>query len=150
VINKFMHRITQSVIDLFHGNNSFGSLNTVTKLGLLYVARFTFPIGATGGADDVVLIPVGTIPFAGRIVDVQMHVTTLHAAATGTLRTRAAGAGVALSSDLSAAGNGVVRSAVLAAPGATFAMTDGFYLRRNDDPFAGTVTIYFTKASERP
>ena len=110
----------------------------VGTAGSIYVA---FVVGVTGAADDVT-IHAG-LPFAIRITNVTLKVTTTKAGATGTLRSATAGAGTAYSSDLATDAAVAVASTLNTSP--TVAAAAPLYLRRSDRAFAGHVIIDFVK-----
>lgn len=114
------------------------SATTAALLGNVVILRREIAAGVTAEADDVVVcasLPVGLL-----LVDVILKVDTAGAGgSTATLRLAAGGEGLAISSDLSTAATGIVRTtltdSIVVDPGGTI------YLRRTDDTMAGRVDI---------
>lgn len=128
------------VVDAAIPMTQFGGIDAggIGTAGSIYVA---FVVAATGAADDVT-IHAG-LPYGIRITNVRLKVTTAKAGATGTLRTAAAGAGTALSSDLATDAAVAVASTLNTSP--TVAAAGALYLRRSDRDFAGHVIVDFIK-----
>jgi len=114
------------------------ALKATTGLVPLVALDVSIPAGVATGADDVDL---GELGIKARIVDAQIVVGTAGTGgSTATLRDAAAGAGNALSDDLSTAATGRVRSDTLASV-PTIAATDHLYVRRTDDSAAFTLVL---------
>lgn len=111
-------------------------------LGDVFAIRKAFTAGVTGAADDVTVYAANA-PFAMRILDVTMYVSTANAGDTITLRSATAGGGSVQSSALSLASTGVVRNAHTAT--VTVAKGGSIYLRRSDRDCAGEVVILVQK-----
>ena len=106
------------------------------------VIRQAFAAGVGGAADDVVII--ASAPFAFRVVDSKMLVSTAVALATGTLRDAAGGGGTALSDALAASTVGTRRDLLLTVTG-TVPAAGTLVLRRSDNTFAGEVVVFIEK-----
>ncbi len=107
------------------------------------MAVVPFAAAAAGAADDVTLL---LVPFRLRVLDFWCDVTTLIALSTLTLRTAAAGAGTALSSDLVSAATAVVRTTLALSSASRIAEAGTtLYLRRSDRGVAGCAFLLFCK-----
>lgn len=100
-----------------------------------------FAAGA-GGADDVTIYAVNTLPYAVRILDAFAMISTAGAGgSTLTVRSAAAGGGTA-AAVLSSAATGVAR---MVAPTASVVLTPGsavgLFVRRSDSAAVGEITI---------
>ena len=105
------------------------------------VVRKTFTAGG-GGADDVTVFAVNTLPFKARVVDAWAFVSTAVGGSSITLRTAAGGGGTDLGAVSTAATGRAAFSppsdaTVVATPGAAV----GLFLRRSDDATAGEIFI---------
>lgn len=119
------------------------TLDSSAELGTVKVLQKTFTALTTGSADDVTILD-GTpgLPYACKVIDVQLFVTTEVGGSTCTLNT-ATGGGAAISSDMSSNAKGHVRDAGIASGAvAVLAAGDDLYLRRSDRAVAGTVYVY--------
>lgn len=105
-----------------------------------FVIRVPFTAGTQGSADDVaVLAPANVLPFAVRLLDVEVLTSTAIATSTATLRTATGGTGTALSSALTTAATGRARTTLLT--NELVAASTPMYLRRSDRGAAGEVVI---------
>lgn len=119
------------------------TIDSTADLGTVKVLSRTFTAGGGGAPDDVTILD-GTpgLPYAARVIDVQLFVTTAVGGSTCTLNT-ATGGGAAISSDMSSAATAHVRDAGIASGAiASLAAGDDLYLRRSDSGVAGTVLVY--------
>jgi hypothetical protein len=100
--------------------------------------RVAFAAGAGGTADDVALFLVA--PFAFRVLDAQVLVSTAVGGSTATLRTETGGGGSAASAAMSTAAMGRVRDGNVNAT--TLIPVNGtLVLRRSDNGVAGEVIV---------
>lgn len=111
----------------------------------LQVLNVAFVDGGAGAADTVLGV---ALPFDAYIVDMLVWVDVLKAAATGTVRTAAAGGGTALSEAFDLSAVGIVRCAGTANTGAMPLVAAGtqLYFRRNDQDAVGRVVIMLQRA----
>lgn len=112
-------------------------------IAAMMILRVPFTAATTGSADDVTVL--ASAPFAFRILDTFIYVSTAKGSATATLRSAAAGAGSALSDALSVNGTGVVRNTALTTS-KTVAAEGALYLRRSDRDCAGELVLLIAKS----
>jgi hypothetical protein len=113
------------------------------SIGITFDDRRVFTAGVAGTADDVTIYNADA-PFAFRIVDVKVLISTAVGGSTVQLRDTSGGGGSALSSALSSAATGTVRnndtaSRLVSANGSVF-------LRRSDRGVAGEVIFTCRRA----
>ena len=113
-------------------------LPITTSRGVLWINRTTFAAGAAGTADDVTIYNASA-PFAFRIVDAYVLISTAIALSTVQLRDTSGGGGAALSSALTSATAGTIRNNDTATP--TVASGGSVFLRRSDRGVAGEVIV---------
>ena len=109
---------------------------------------YVFGVGV-GAADDLTLF-AANFPFAARLVDAQLLVSTAVAGATAQVRTLAGGLGSAYTDAFSAAATGRVRDAGAAIVGVapTLAKNDSLFLRRAVSAVtAGMLILTFARLS---
>lgn len=111
-------------------------------LAPMFTLRVAFSAGTTGSADDVTVLDAA--PFAFRILDSFVIVTTAKSTQTVTLRSATSGGGSALSSAMSVGSTGRVRDASTAS--STVAVDGAIYLRRSDRDCAGEVVLLCQKS----
>lgn len=139
-ISNIKHPVTLAIRWLFQDRtNTPESLAPIAdNAGVQFVIRVPFTAAAAGTADDVTIYSAAA-PFAFRIVDVHVHISTAISATTVQLRDTSGGGGAVLSSSLSSAATGVVRNADTATR--TVAAAGSVFLRRSDRGVAGEVVI---------
>jgi hypothetical protein len=121
------------------------AVNAADATGLGIVMAITVPMvaGAAGTADDVAIYTADA-PFAFRVLDTVLFISTLINPSTVTLRDAAAGAGNALSDALVSTTTGTKRNTALTALGSV-ALGGSLVLRRSDRGVAGTAVIYIQR-----
>lgn len=120
------------------------SIGIPTTGGLGPVFQIAIPCaagGATGAADDVTV--TSALPFKAVLTDVKFYTSTATAMSTVTLRTATAGAGTALTSDISSGSTGAASTAFTGGTFATLtvAKDTALYLRRSDRAVVGTLVV---------
>jgi hypothetical protein len=129
------------LIDVGVGDGSLAPVKLAPEaegFGVAFTMRVGFTaVGGAAAPDDVEVTDAA--PFALRILDVTLIVSTEIGGETVTLRDAAAGAGNALSSVLSAASQGRVRNNDTATR--TVAVGTPIYARRSNHGLAGEIVI---------
>lgn len=128
---------TQASAFTYDSNCTIGQLHTIYK----EIASG----GSTGTADDVTIVDATTLPYAIRIVDIQLAISTADGtgSSTATLRTASGGGGSALSEAFAIDSTGVKRKSSASVLSTTAATTDGLYLRRSSRDCVGEITITY-------
>jgi hypothetical protein len=103
------------------------------------------PVGG-GGADDVTMFAVNTLPYKIRVLDAVCMISTA-AAGSWTVRTAAAGAGTALATFSSASTGRVVSTAPTATTVVSPGATVGIFVRRTDSTTVGEVMLLVRRES---
>jgi hypothetical protein len=118
------------------------STNSTTGLSPLYTIRLAFAAGTPGTPDDVTIYSANA-PFAFRVLDSQVLISTLVALATVQLRNATGGGGDAVSDAFVAASLGRVRDTAVGISNATQTISAGgtLVLRRSDRGVAGEVIL---------
>lgn len=113
-----------------------------SNIGATFAIYVAFAAGAGGAADDVTIYS-SNAPFAFRILDVTLLISTAIALSSVQLRSASGGGGAALSSSLTSVVTGTTRNNDSSTP--TVAASGSVFLRRSDSGIAGEVIILCVK-----
>lgn len=119
------------------------NLKVVTSnIAVLFLIRVAFAAGGAPATPDDVTVFSASAPFAFRIVDVRLIVSTAIALSTAQLRSASGGGGAALSSSFVTAVAGEAALSASWTATTTVALNGSVFLRRSDQTIAGEVLIY--------
>lgn len=113
-----------------------------SNIAVPFLIRVAFAAGGTPATPDDVTVFSANAPFAFRIVEVRLIVSTAVALSTAQLRDTSGGGGAALSSSYvtAVAGEAAINASWTATT--TVAANGSVFLRRSDQTIAGEVLIY--------
>lgn len=127
---------------LLISNDGSVSVDPPGEAGNVIAVRKTFAAGG-GGADDIVIYNANA-PFAARILDVVLFVSTSALLSSATLRDATGGGGNALSDAFGTTSTGVKPNTSLTAT-RTIAANGTLTLRRSTQAIAGEVIVYLQR-----